>query len=306
MAVLVDVLEEAHEETKQSWGFYIKQYVNFIKPHIIVTFALVSFTGEILAKRHVNNIGIIAFIKPVLATVLLSAAAESWTNLIDRKIDSVMPRTKKRAIPMGIISLENAIMLATVLTLAGFILASLLGTIAFTFFAFAFLDNVIIYSLLSKKMTPWSIVLGAPVGGLVLWGSYVALAKPITTLPLLLGLMVMFWVPTHIWLIATRYLDDYRKAGVPMAPVVWSKLSLSLAMVLSGSVMSTFAIVALAGIEPLSVGHLATIAIVILWSISIIILSALIPWHKHLSPMAIKLATSYLVLILIVSICFSL
>ena len=32
--------------------------------------------------------------------------------------------------------------------------------------------------------------------------------------------VVFFWTPPHTWALATRYRDDYARAGVPMLPVV--------------------------------------------------------------------------------------
>lgn len=36
---------------------------------------------------------------------------------------------------------------------------------------------------------------------------------------LLVGLLVLTWIPMHIWFIAIYYYDDYRLAGIPMLPV---------------------------------------------------------------------------------------
>jgi protoheme IX farnesyltransferase len=38
--------------------------------------------------------------------------------------------------------------------------------------------------------------------------------------PFLLALLIIFWTPVHIWSLAVFYREDYRKAGVPMLPVV--------------------------------------------------------------------------------------
>jgi protoheme IX farnesyltransferase len=38
--------------------------------------------------------------------------------------------------------------------------------------------------------------------------------------PVVLFAIVFFWTPAHTWALATRYRDDYARAGVPMLPVV--------------------------------------------------------------------------------------
>ena len=39
-------------------------------------------------------------------------------------------------------------------------------------------------------------------------------------LPLILALVMFFWTPSHFWSFAIVHKEDYRKAGVPMLPVV--------------------------------------------------------------------------------------
>jgi protoheme IX farnesyltransferase len=36
----------------------------------------------------------------------------------------------------------------------------------------------------------------------------------------MLGLLVILWTPPHFWSLALFHKDDYRRAGVPMLPVV--------------------------------------------------------------------------------------
>ena len=39
-------------------------------------------------------------------------------------------------------------------------------------------------------------------------------------MPLILFAIVFFWTPPHFWSLALFANDDYRRAGVPMLPVV--------------------------------------------------------------------------------------
>lgn len=282
----------------------ISRYVLFVKPHIITTFTLVGVAGTVLAEQNSAHFHWGLYLKVIASTFLLSAAAESWTNLIDRKIDSVMERTKRRALPVQTITTTSAGIFALALTISGSLLAASLGVIPFVFFSFAFLDNVIIYSLLTKKVTPWSIVLGSPVSLLVLWAGYTAGSKPIPLSVFLLGIAITAWVPIHIWAIATRYSKDYAKAHVPMAPVVWHRSSLALAMFISGIIMIGTATPALAMLGTTTPVHLFFIAILTIFSLLIVLFASLLPWHTKFAPVIIKTVTLYLVMLLITAICF--
>ena len=137
------------------------------------------------------------------AVALLSAGAECWTNLLDRDLDALMRRTARRSLPTGLISVRSATALGAFLTASGLTVAATLGLFPFIFLTFALFNNVVVYSALTKRSTPWSIVLGAAVGPLTLWAGYAAVSEPISVPACLIGAMVAAWVPVHIWAIAT-------------------------------------------------------------------------------------------------------
>jgi len=274
-------------------------YFSFVKPHIDATFVLVGVTGSLLARMRSASLPPGRLLGVVAAIALLSAGAECWTNLADRDIDAVMRRTARRSLPAGTISVRNASILGTVLTVAGLAIAGFLGLLPFLFLTFALLSNVVVYSLLTKRSTPWSIVLGAAVGPLTLWAGYTAITEPISAAAVLLGAMVAAWVPVHIWAIATRYRDDYARAGVPMAPVVWSSTRLAVCLLISSLVMGALAT---AGLASIRTAPEAIVAIVALLSVLATAAAVLLPWHERLARPLIRLVTAYLVVVLIAAI----
>lgn len=96
-----------------------------------------------------------------------------------------------------------------------------LGMIPLLFLVVGLTDNVVIYSVLTKRMTPWSIVLGAGAGAIPVWVGFSVVRLPISLGGWLLGVVVLCWIPVHIWSLAWAYREDYALAHVPMAPVVW-------------------------------------------------------------------------------------
>jgi protoheme IX farnesyltransferase len=284
-------------------GASLSTYFSFVKPHIDATFVLVGVTGSLLARMRSGSLPPGRLLGVVVAIALLSAGAECWTNLVDRDIDAVMRRTARRSLPAGAISVRKASILGAVLTVAGLTIAGFLGLLPFLFLTFALINNVVVYSLLTKRSTPWSIVLGSAVGPLTFWAGYTAISEPISAAAVLLGAMVAAWVPVHIWAIATRYRDDYTRAGVPMAPVVWTSRRLGVCLLISTMVMGALAT---AGIASIRTSTEAIVGVVALISVLATVMAVLLPWHERLARPLIKLVTAYLVVVLVAAIGFAL
>lgn len=63
-----------------------------------------------------------------------------------------------------------------------------------------------------------------------------AVTNSVELLPILLAALVVLWIPGHIWSLAIFTKDDYKRAKVPMLPVV-TKLSTALRCIVSTVVL---------------------------------------------------------------------
>ncbi|NLN87464.1 MAG: UbiA family prenyltransferase [Syntrophomonadaceae bacterium] len=182
----------------------------------------------------------------ILGTLFLAVGGCTVFNMIyDRDIDQIMPRTSNRPLPAGDISLPNALLFASVLTATGvgwaFTIYPLYGWIIL---AGVFLD-AIVYTVLLKRTTPFSIIYGGLSGGMpILAGRSLALGQ-IDLLGILLALAIVLWIPTHIMTFSIKYSDEYARAKIPTFPstygvditrkiISWSTIFASLAMVTAG------------------------------------------------------------------------
>ncbi|MCJ7666185.1 MAG: UbiA family prenyltransferase, partial [Actinobacteria bacterium] len=77
-----------------------------------------------------------------------------------------------------------------------------------------------IYNALTKRKTFAGIIFGAPAGGMPVLAGWIGISGRLELLPLLLFMLIMIWTPIHIWTLAYFYREDYRKAGIPMLPVI--------------------------------------------------------------------------------------
>src|SRR2546421_230644 len=110
------------------------------------------------------------------------------------------------------------VLAATSLTLmAAF--TNLLAT-ALTAGAIAYYD--LVYTLWLKRTTPQNTVWGGICGALPVLIGWAAVTGSLSLRAVLLFAVVFFWQPPHFYALAIKFKDDYRRAGIPMLPVVAS------------------------------------------------------------------------------------
>ncbi len=191
----------------------LREYIEVTKPRIWSLLVYTGVAGYLIASGGSIDTRLLIL---TIALILGTGGANTLTGYIDRDIDAVMKRTMKRPIPSGRLDPGYALYYGLLLSISSITLALLLNPLSAILMAIGLFDNVIVYSLWSKRKTPLNIILGAPSGGVPTLIGYAAYDG---TLPLdawLLFLLVVIWTPLHIWTLALVYRDDYRRAGVPM------------------------------------------------------------------------------------------
>ncbi len=150
------------------------------------------------------------------------ASANTLTCYLDRDIDGVMDRTKERPLPTGRISPPEKALAFGLTMLAISLIGSLLviNLISMIVILIGFADNVGIYSYVLKRRSALNIILGGISGGMPALFGWTAVTSNVALLPILLAVLIMLWTPNHIWNLAIYYREDYKRAGVPMLPVV--------------------------------------------------------------------------------------
>ncbi|MEM1578833.1 MAG: heme o synthase [Archaeoglobaceae archaeon] len=173
---------------------------------------------------------------PAVATFLTISGTTALNMWIDRDIDAMMMRTRKRPVPAGELSAKACALYGTILFILGFFLALLTRfEFAFVLFLGLFFD-ILIYTVMLKRRSPYSIILGGFAGAMPALAGWVAVRG--FSLPgFLISGLVLLWIPSHIWFIAMYYEEDYRKAKIPMYPVVAGMKKASQAIAIATSLM---------------------------------------------------------------------
>jgi protoheme IX farnesyltransferase len=208
----------------------MKDYIELTKPSQTFLLLFTSIMAYYAAP------GVKSFITILLLIISMTLAVSGVTAMnmyFDRDIDSVMQRTKKRAIPSGKISPVKALIFGTILYLSGQALSLMINPlVAITIFLGFFFD-IPIYTIFLKRRSSTNIIFGGIAGSMPAMGGWLAQTGSIDLGAILVSLLVLLWIPMHIWYIATYYLDDYKQANIPMLPVVVGPSKAAIGIIIS-------------------------------------------------------------------------
>jgi len=222
----------------------VGSYVEVIKPRL-TSLLVFSALAMMLIAFHEAGVGfqLDLLILGLVAISAASAGCNAVTSYTDRGIDGLMPRTSKRPVPSGRIHPpEKALFLGVALAGFALILAGMVGFLSFLFLAAGVFNNTVIYSLLFKRRTKFNILLGSPSGALAALFGWTVVAGNVTLLPVLASILVMLWIPTHIWSFAYYSREDYRRAGVPMLTAYTSEKTAARVLLLSVTLVFAYTI----------------------------------------------------------------
>jgi protoheme IX farnesyltransferase len=139
----------------------------------------------------------------------------------ERDLDALMARTRNRPLPTGRVTPDDALGLGVLLSIFSLLLMSLATNfVAAALLAAAILFYVFIYTVWLKRRTPQNIVIGGAAGAFPPMIGWAAVTGDVSLVGIALFLLIFLWTPPHFWALALYRSDDYRRAGVPMLPVV--------------------------------------------------------------------------------------
>jgi protoheme IX farnesyltransferase len=163
---------------------------------------------------------ITTFLITLLGTGLSSGGAAVLNNYLERDIDGLMHRTKKRPLPQGTVSPSEALSFGLCLVLLGVgLLAWQVNLLTGFLSLLTVFLYVIVYTPL-KRLTWLNTVIGAIPGALPPVGGWAAATGQLDLGAWALFLILFIWQHPHFYAIAWMYRDDYQRGGFKMLPVV--------------------------------------------------------------------------------------
>jgi len=189
-----------------------------MKPRVMSLVLFTCMVGLLIAPI---NIDFTSACISLLAVAIGSGAAGTLNMWYESDLDALMSRTCLRPIPTGKVKKNQALYFGIILSAlsvsiiyfsANLISAILLATtIAFYFF---------VYTIWLKRKTPQNIVIGGAAGALPPVIGWTIATGNISIEPLILFLIIFLWTPSHFWALSLYKSGDYKKAKIPMLPII--------------------------------------------------------------------------------------
>ncbi|MBI2864345.1 MAG: protoheme IX farnesyltransferase [Chloroflexi bacterium] len=212
----------AHHDTNsrtRAFRFEILPLLALLKLRIVALLLFVALAAALLAAKESLQAMTVALI--VLSGVMSAGGAGALNQYFERDLDALMERTRRRPLVSGRIG-NPRIALALGILLIGLSFAI---TLPVNFWQSLFLLGgaliyVVVYTIWLKRRSAWNVVVGGVAGSGAVLSGWAATADWLAPLPLLIALLLFLWTPPHFWSLAILRSDEYRKAGIPMLPVL--------------------------------------------------------------------------------------
>lgn len=196
----------------------VKTYYTLTKPGIVYGNLVICAAGFFLASKGSINFWLLFAV--IFGTALVIASGCVFNNLTDREIDTLMSRTRHRALVNKTVSTQAAIFFGSCLGIIGFltlILYTNLLTVGVGLFGFLF--YVVVYRIW-KRASVYGTLIGSVSGATPPVAGYLAVTNQLDIAALLLFLILVLWQMPHFFAIAIYRLDDYRAAKIPVLPAI--------------------------------------------------------------------------------------
>ena len=200
---------------------YIKAFFNLMKPRVMSLVIFTCAVGLLIAPVKINFLNATF---SLIAVALGSGAAGALNMWYESDLDSIMTRTCLRPIPTGKLTKNQALIFGVVSSfisiIALYIFSNLTAALTLTI---TILFYVFIYTIWLKRKTPQNIVIGGAAGALPPVIGWAIATGGISLEPIILFLIIFIWTPSHFWALSLYKSDDYRKAKIPMLPIISGK-----------------------------------------------------------------------------------
>jgi protoheme IX farnesyltransferase len=200
-------------------GEVVRDYLVLTKPGVMVLLLVTTLCAMLVAAQGVPSLWTLFW--TLVGGALASGGAGAINHYVDRDIDAIMTRTRRRPLPAGRVAPEYALLFGIVLSvLAVYVLTAFVNPVAAVLSLSGNLFYVFVYTIWLKRITPQNIVIGGAAGAVPPLVGWAAVTGQVSVPALLMFLLVFAWTPPHFWALALYKRGDYAAAGVPMLPAV--------------------------------------------------------------------------------------
>lgn len=197
----------------------IRVYWDLMKPRVMTLVIFTAFVGIFCAPTDSSNSALNTM---ALLFISMGAGGSAVLNMWhERTLDGLMQRTQTRPIPQGLIHEREGFIFGLMLSISSvFLMGLLIGYIPAFLLAFTIYFYAYFYTVILKPHSSQNIVWGGIAGALPPVIGWFCVTQTFSWIPLYLFGLIFLWTIPHFWALAIHFTEDYRRANIPMLPVV--------------------------------------------------------------------------------------
>ncbi|WP_058517175.1 heme o synthase [Legionella parisiensis] len=206
------------DQVVQSSSAAWRDYLQLCKPRVVLLMLLTVVVGMYLATPGWVRLSLLLF--SLIGIGLCAGSAAAINHLVDKRIDAIMARTKKRPVASGQVSVRQALLFALIIgTLGLTVLVVFVNQLTAVLTFVTLIGYAGIYTGYLKRATSQNIVIGGLAGAAPPLLGWTAVTNQLDPQALLLVLIIFIWTPPHFWALAIYRYEEYQHAQIPMLPV---------------------------------------------------------------------------------------
>lgn len=197
-----------------SFSSVFTDFKEITKARLAVSVVFSSIAGYLLGTYEVNFLSLVLL---AFGGYCMVGASNAFNQVIERDLDALMKRTRNRPVASGRMSVNTAMLIASLLTVLGVVALYYLSPKTAMFGAISIFLYTCVYTPLKTK-TPLAVFVGAFPGAIPFMLGWVAATDNFGIEPGTLFMIQFFWQFPHFWALGWILDDDYRLAGFKLLP----------------------------------------------------------------------------------------
>ncbi len=193
-------------------------FVALAKPRLNLLVVVSSIAGYTMGGGDTHDVW--RMLAVAIGTGLVAGGASAFNQVLERDPDAKMHRTRLRPMPDKRLSIREALLFASALSVAGLAALALAANALSAVVALLTLASYVVVYTPLKRVTSFATVVGAIPGALPPVIGWAAAQDALSRGAWILFGIVFLWQLPHFLAIAWIYREDYARAGFPMLSVI--------------------------------------------------------------------------------------
>lgn len=193
---------------------FVADFKEITKVRLSVSVVFSAIAGYFLGADHIDFVTVLLL---AVGGYLMVGASNVFNQLLEKKTDALMDRTRNRPLPAGRMDNKTAYLIGISFAILGIWVLYIINPVTAFFGSVSIILYVLAYTPLKLK-TPLSVFVGAFPGAIPFMMGWIAATNNFGIEAGTLFMIQFFWQFPHFWALGWWLYDDYKKGGFFMLP----------------------------------------------------------------------------------------